>query len=62
MKKALILFLHPALSHFEWYRKMKGGKWFLVYENDGYNTIDGANQFWTQAPGDNAEILKEMRY
>ena len=61
MKKAHLL-IHNFFSEFEWYRQYKGGKWYLVYEREGCNTFDGANQYWTQVPGGNAEIIKEVIY
>lgn len=54
--------INSLLSRFRWYRKKKGGKWYCVYVPQGYSTIDGALQFWTQCIPDNAEIIKEEAY
>lgn len=61
MKKVLSL-LFPLLSEFKWFRKRQGGKWYRVYEKNGYNTIDGALTYWTRVVKIGAEIIDEENY
>lgn len=49
MKKRFQLLLASIFVEFKWYRKKKGGKWYQIYEKDGFNTIDGASAYWTQS-------------
>jgi hypothetical protein len=61
--KTVFQLLKPFLSEFKWYRKKKGGKWFLLYEKSGFKTIDGASQYWTQyLPTGSYELVKEEMY
>lgn len=54
MKKALL----ALLKEFKWYRKKKGGKWYLIVSSSD-KTLDGRASYWTQtAPLESAKIRK----
>ncbi len=47
------------LSEFKCYRRKKGGKWYLIYDEDSVSGFaSGGVEYWTQTlPEENSEIF-----
>lgn len=48
LKKFTERFRKIILSEFKWYRKRKGGIWFLIEEKDPTSGFANAQHYWSQ--------------
>jgi hypothetical protein len=57
------LYFHAILSRFRFYRRWKGGRWFLIANEESASGFSGPIMFWSEnAPNDPEEIIKEETY
>lgn len=56
MIKVALFFTEHLLVNFKWYRRKRGGTWYLAVDDEGASGLAGPYCSWTTCP--RGEILK----